>query len=550
MPTTPRLQQEDLITTCPELQYRASQEAAPRSMTVTMTTTSFTSGSVDATLIGCYAIPEDGSPRGAVRQVKTVAGTTATVDAAWDVTTGVTTIRLWQPADVPIRTTASGGTSYVLASGHAGVAAEPDSFWSSQRPGHFLLFAGGANAGKAAQVTAFTATTGSFSTSVVLTSTTATELAYLRQLVRGEEPPTVSVEDNYIERRLQGSIDGEAPVRINPAGSLSVVMPQKTVLTAAGFSTEAVSPTDVASMLQDVMAETLDTGSTVASVAANSIVATSGDGYSIGGFVLPQNGQAAQIWNIATNTLTLGTGQCTTSSGIAVGSVLYASCWYKRKSTDYNTRTFDCWRGGLTRQILHGCSPTLTVDVSRDQIVRFSFNYTAGEALEYEVSRPVARSATLPITLVSSRVPYDAKGSRFLVDGVAIFLNNLSVDFGFSPKLRGSLSGLHQNDGTLIEAAPMKITFSALADNDDRASFKDLVDRIKGGDSIAILYQKGTAPSETFCLGAPSCTLVKNTFSYNDTQGEFACTMVVRNPQSVPGNAFAATLPAFTMGWL
>ncbi len=101
-----------------------------------------------------------------------------------------------------------------------------------------------------------------------------------------------------------------------------------------------------------------------------------------------------------------------------------------------------------------------------------------------------------------------------------------------------------------MDVEPVSMSFTALADNDDLASFKDLVDRLHAGDVVNFLYQKGGNPKETFCIGAPALQLTKAVFTYNGGQGEFALDGQAIHPQAVRGNSFAATLPSFNVGWM
>ncbi len=548
MATTPRLSQNDLLTTCPEPQYRASQEIANRALAVEgMSTTTFTNASVTAGLVGCWAVPTDGVCRGAVRQVISVAGTTATVDAAWNATTSVTSVRFWTPADLPI-VADSGTTITAVDAAHQSIAAEPDDFWN----GHFILWKAGANAGTCSLITDFTSSTGQFQFAAI-TAVDAGDLGYIRQLVRPEAVPATTLDPTVVERVLVGNADGDAPLIGSNRGTVNLDLPVKGLSASAGNATAAVAPRDASSMLSDHFTQTLDTGSTVSAVAANQITVASGTGYTIGSFVLPGNGQAAQIVNKATNVLTLGTGQCTTTAGIAVGSNLYASAHYKRKApmgaTEY-TRTFDFWRGGKLRQVYAGCSPTFQMSITRDAVVRYSLGYTAGEAFQYEVDRPISTTTTAPITLYDTTIPYDAKCSRFLLDEVAVLVRDITIDGKFTPTIRQSLSGLCASDGTFVQAGQMTVAMNILADEDDKAGFKDIVDRIQGNDVISLFYQKGNAAKETFCWAAPACVLSKVTFAYQDNTGEFGCTLNVMCPQAAPDNTFAATLPAFSFGYL
>src|SRR5678816_3603947 len=147
MPNEPRIQSRDIPFTCAEPQYRDAQEASPRSVVIsTMTTSTFTSALVTTSHVGCYAIPQDGNARGQVRQVKSVTGTVATVDQAWNSTASVSSIALWTPPDVPIRCTSAGTTATAISSAHASITNEPDDYWNSK--GYMLLGRNSTFAGK------------------------------------------------------------------------------------------------------------------------------------------------------------------------------------------------------------------------------------------------------------------------------------------------------------------------------------------------------------------------------------------------------------------
>ncbi len=90
MPTEPRLEVNNLVLTCPELQFRAAQEPTNRAITVTTmnptskTVVSSEFGSTSA-YVGCFIIPDNGNIRGQARQILSyvVSTNTATVDAGW-----------------------------------------------------------------------------------------------------------------------------------------------------------------------------------------------------------------------------------------------------------------------------------------------------------------------------------------------------------------------------------------------------------------------------------------------------------------------------------
>lgn len=549
MPNEPRLQTRDLLLTAPEPQYRASQEATTRSFAPsTMTTSTLVNASLTSTCVGAYVVPQDGDARGQVRQIKSfvLATTTATVDTPWTSTTGVTTVSSWLPAEVPVRGTATGTTTTVVSSPHQSITNEGDSYVTNR--GMFLVGKGGTNAGGAYQVASFVSSTGTYTTTPTMSAAGGDGALYLlRTRVRPEAPVTAAINRKVVMRRIVGFKAADAAVPVTAEGSVELSMPVRPITASAPNATVATAPTEMSNYLGDHMTETLDTGSTVSSATATTVVAASGTGFSIGAFGLLATGEAFQVLNKATNTLTVQNGVITSS--VAAASTVYASAWYQFKGSDFRTRTFDFYRGGLYRQVFHGCMPTIDMNVARDQVVTFALKYTAAEALEYNIAAPVT-STTFPIPMLDTTVPVDGKGSRLCLDGVKVLVGDLKCSFGLKPVLRPSLSGINQTDGYAMDVDPTSVTFTALADNDDISGFRALVDRLHAGDTINFLYQKGSAPKETFCVGIPALQLTKCVFSYNGGQGELQCEAQAIHPQAVRGNSFAATLPSFAIGWL
>lgn len=548
----PRRETENLLLMCEEPQYRACQEFTPRSLTPsTMTTTTIVDASVSTSIVGCYVIPENGSARGQVRQVKSVSGTTATVDAAWTSTASVTTIRVFTPADVPVRVTTGSGTTTITSSVHGSITNEPDDYW--QAKGYHLIGAGGTNAGKATDVTDFATSGGVFSHGDTLSSNTAGDLFLLRKMLRPEGQPTVDVTQNFLERALVSFSDADVQVPTSKAGSASFELPVRGLTASAGSATQAVRPVEASDLLAAIFTETRDTGAlihaTAPGTAPDIVVASGGSGYTVGGFVLASTGEVGQVRSISSNTLTLGTSHVTTGS-VAAGSALYASCHYKRKNSDFRTFTVDFFRGGLYRQVLHGCLPSLTLSISRDNVARMAWNYSAGDAFEYTLTRWVTKGATLPIDILDTSVPNDAKGSRCLLNGTNVLMSDLSIDFGFAPSGRQSLNGSNQLDGHTMALAPVSMTFSILADEDDRSSFEDIVDLMMRRATVDFLYQKGSAPTETFAVCVPALQLAPAKQSFRDGQGVYEVTGKAILPQAVPSNSFNAALPAISIGWL
>ena len=551
MPNEPRRQVADLWTTCAEPQYRSAQRFSVAFSVIpsAITTTTFTHAVISQPdWVGCYVVPQDGNARGQIRQVKSVnTGTgVATIDAAWNSITSTTVLQLWVPADVPVWTSTTGSTTTAVASAHSSITNEPDDYWNNK--GYFLLFAGGTNAGRASQVSDFTSSSGTFTVATAITSTVSGELAYLRALVRPEGQVTAKVTPKTLSRTLIGHGDPDAPVHITNEGSVSFELPVRTV-TAAGSATAATGQPDLRDLLTDLFTEDLDTGSTSTSMSGTDLTVGSGSNFSTGGFVLVNNGQAGHVRSISSNVLTLGASHVTASQ-VSGSTVAYASAWYQRKSSDFRTRTFDGWRGGKFRQLFHGCMPTVKLMVGRDQVVRFGFAYTAGEAYEYNVDRPVAVGASAPITLVDTTVPIDGKAARCLIGGTNVLMGDIEIDFGFSPKPRPALSNLNQMDGHAMDLGPITGTATLLADEDDVSGFKSLVDRLRGGDTIDLFYQKGVTAGQVFCFAMPAMHLTSNEFDYQDAQGVFSFAFTAVKPQAARGNSFAAALPAFSFGQL
>lgn len=549
MPNEPRIQTRDLLLTAPEAQYRASQEGATRAVTPSsVTTTTIVAAALTSTCVGNYVVPLDGDARGQVRQVKSfvLATTTATLDSAWTSGANVTTVAMWLPAEVPVRSTGTGSTTTVVSSPHQSITNEPDSFPTNR--GMMLIGKGGPNAGGAYQVASFVSSSGTFTTTPTMGNVgTDGGLYLLRSLLRPEAPANVSMTHKTVQRRIVGFKAADAAVPVTTDSTVELLLAQRPLPASAGSTIVATPPQEIGGLLADHMTETLDTGSTVSSATGSTVVVASGTGFSIGAFGLLATGEAFQVLNKATNTLTVQSGVIT--STVAAATTVYASAWYQFKASDFRTRTFDFYRGGLYRQVFHGCMPTIELDVARDQVIKFNLKYTAAEGIEYSVTNPITL-ATFPIPLLDTTVPVDGKGARLCIDGVNVICGDLKAMFGLKPMLRQSLSGINQADGYAMDVEPVSVSFTALADNDDIASFKDLIDRLHGGDTVNFLYQKGGNPKETFCVGIPALQLTKAVFSYNGGQGEFQCEGQAIHPQAVRGNSFAATLPSFSIGWL
>lgn len=570
----PRRQTSDVLLMCEEAQYSYSQEAAPRSFnptvsTNTMTVSTLTDTQIGSSHIGDYLKPEDGLAKDQARQIKSRASTVATVDTPWTATTSVTAVRAFLPADVPVRATGSGSTTTVASTAHASITNEPGTgsgttystnasgatggdYWVGK--GYHLLGAGGPNAGKAGKVTGFNTTGGVFSTGVTLTSTVADELFWLRKRIRPEGPPTVNVTRKSVPRTIVGFGDAVQAVGISYDASAAFELPVRGVPTAAGNATVAVPPVELSDLLSSVFTVNNDTGDKTALAAPASEptlnVQSGGTRLTVGGFLLLPTGEAAQIRAISGTALTLGLLHMT-AANIPANTVVYASTHYKRKATDFRTFTIDYFRGGLFRQVLHGCLPTLTMTITRDQVVRFAWNYTAAEAVEYTLTTPVAPGATLPMTIIDTTVPFDGKAARCLLNGTQVLLHDLTINFGFKPVAQQALAGMNQQKMAMT-LEPIGGSFTILADEDDRASFEDIVDLMaRSGQSVVdFLYQKGASAGNTFALAIPALQIAESPQSYKDGTGIYTAAFHAVLPQTVPGNTYDAALPALSMGFL
>ncbi len=552
MPLEPRLQTKDLVLSVPEYQQRTPQEGTVRTVTpTTMTTTTIVSSQLTSAYVGFYVIPEDGNIRGNPAQIKsfTLATTTATIDRTWASTTGVTTLRLWQPSDIPIQA-ASGSTTSVVCTAHQNITNEPDNTFN----GWFLLAKTGANAGGAYKINGFTQSTGTFDLTgdALGTACAPGDCFLIRQMHRPEGPVTATVNRAAVSRKIVGYGDADQAVITNSSGTFDMTLAQRPLTASAPNSTGATAPYEMGPVLRDFMTETKDTGSTYSSQGGSAptgvtITVASGAGFSVGGFALMSTGEASQITAISTNVLTVP--QCTTAANVATSNV-YASAWYQRKTSGFYTRTMERYAGKLLRQTFHGCAPTCELDVARDQVIKFMLKYTSPDAVEYNIADPNALTGHR-FALADTTVPVDGKGARILIDSVPVLVADAKIMFGPKPVLRPSLSGMNQGDGYAFDLDPVKITMTGvLADNDDIASFPDIQDRFVQGNVLSLFYQKGTNPKETFCWSAPAAQITKSTFKYTNGVGEFDFEAECVLPQAARGNSVSASLPAFALGWL
>ncbi len=553
MPNEPRLQTKDIILTAPEAQQRTPQEASPRAITFsTATTTTVVSSQLTSAHVGSYIIPEDGDIRGMPRQIKSfvTATTTATVDTAWVSTANVTTFRLWTPSDIPIRATATGTTTSVTSSAHASITNEPDTFFAAD----FLLAKTGANAGGAFKINTFTSSTGVFDLTgdAQGTATALGDLYLIRTLLRPEGPVSATVNKNAVSRRMVGYTDADQAVITNSSGTVDITLAQRPLTASASTGVAAIPPYEMGRLFRDFMTQTLDTGTTYSSSGGSAptgitITVNTGTNHNVGGFVLTTAGEASQITAISTNTLTCPQ---LTAASISAASSVYASAWYKRKDSDFRTRTFDIYRGKLLRQAFHGCAPTVELDIARDQVIKFNLKYTSPDAIEYVIADPNSLTGhRFPI--IDTTVPVDGKGARFLIDSVPVLIGDAKVNFGIKTVLRPSLSGLNQGDGYAFDLEPVKVMVTGyLADNDDISSHTDLQDRFALGNVVSLFYQKGTNPKETFCWAAPAAQITKSTFGYDNGIGAFSFEAECVLPQAARGNSVSTLLPAFSVGWI
>lgn len=553
----PRRISEDLLAINIEPQFRASQEVAPKTLTPAgdLTTTTVTDAAITGSIVGAYLIPEDGAARDQVRQVISLSSTTATIDTAWNSTANVTSIRVWRPAEVPLRGTGTGGTTWLICSdwtnkSDASGTALTNAAYSTAA--YHVWGVGGNNAGKASNLTAFSFSTGSYVFGDAFTQTVEDDLHFLRRTLRPEAPPEITIEKTAIDRGIVGYSDAAPSVMGTNTGTCNFELPVRGIVTAGSDGAVASRPLELSDLMTGMFTQSLDTGDTALSATNNTVtVSTAGSRFNTGGFILVNTGEVGHIKSIAGDVLTVGTDQIT--EGDVQGSsasTVYSSAWYQRRNTGFPTYTLDYYRGGLFRQVMHGCSPAITIAVDRDEIVRFGFNFQAGEAWEYNRTRPVLKGATLPIDILDTSNPYDAKGSRCLLDGVNVLLTALTVDMGYTPTMRPSLSTPNQMDGHTVTTAPVTGSFTILSDEDDRSSFEDICDRMNRGAFIDFLYQKGTSAGDTFALAVPQLQITGSPVSYNEGQAVYTCTWRAVLPQVVSGNSFDAALPAFAFGWL
>lgn len=556
--TSPRLQSADLVLTCPEPTYRSAQEHPVRSHRVSAATANtFTAPTVDATCVGKLVFPDDGDARGLPAMVLSVSSTTATIDRNWPSVTGVTSISMWLGPDIPVRVTtadASGPPYDVISTDHAGLATEPDDTWNDE---YQLVCLVGANAGRAATITDFVAVSGTF-VATWASAVAVGDLFLLRQMVKLEADVDATVNPRTLERQFIGTgrIAADVPVAISSEASINIEMGVKMLTASAGSGTAALKPGNLNSLLEDCFTRHSDTGGTVASANAT-IVNLASSALTQGGFGLLNTGEVIHI--LATDdggspgvidVAAYGTGQLTHAS-VAASSIMYASTWYEPKTTGFRSRTWDLFRGGVHRQLLQGCMPSVTTVIERDNIPKFRFAYTAPESLSYPLARPVALGATYPLQIVDNTIPTDSKHSRCMLDGVRVNVRDINIDWGFGPALRASLSGVNEDDGcVMIKRPDVKLTFSILADDDDRSGIVAMVDRIPRRKYVQFLWQKGRATKEWFAIGIPALFITKAEYSYDSGQGVYNCEATCIDPVAAGYAAATYTnLPPISIGW-
>jgi hypothetical protein len=537
----------------PEPQQRSAQEGTPRAITTsTSTTTTLVSTQLTSAHVGFYVIPEDGSARGMVRQTKqhVTVTNTQTVDAAWPSTANVSSWRMWQPPDIPVAAD-SGTTTTIVDAAHASVTNEPDDYFN----GWYLVGKTGSNAGAAVQITDFTSSTGTFTfASGAWAATPAPGDCFLiRMPFRPEGPVTATVNKKTLSRRIVGYAAADQAVPLTAEGNVEFELAERHLTASAPNATAATPPYEIGPFLRDLFTQTLDTGSTYSSQGGSAptgvtIDVASGSGFTVGGFVLMSTGEVSQITSKSSNTLTLP--QLTTAANVASSNV-YASAWYTRKSLlagDYRTRGFDIYKGGLIRNLFHGCMPTVHLTGSRDQLWKWVFKYMAGDAFEYNIAHPNSLSG-YRMTIPDTTVPTDGKAAILKIDSIPILVASFDIDMGFVPQMRPSISGPNQTEGCTVDLVPVKGTITGyLADNDDISSHPDLSDRLSLGSTVSLMCSKGTAPKETSAWAVPAASITKITPSVANAAHEFSIEFEGVLPQATRGSSAHASLPDFAFG--
>ncbi len=545
----PRLQSGDLALTCREPSFRASQEGTPRAYTPSaISTTTFTAPNVSIVTVGQWVVPEDGDSAHLARMVKSISGTTATLDAAWPSVTGVTRIRGWLGADVPWAVTTADAASLfdVISTRHAAQTNEPDSFWSGE--GDMMIGLSGANAGRARTIAGFTATSGTATDSAGL-ATAVNDLFIVRTLVKSEATIEATVAQKTLERQSMGTgrNDADIPVPLTTESKVTMELAVKPIVTPGSSGVAASKPVSLNQFLEDCFTRTSDTGGTVVTADATTVDLTSSV-ITQGGFLLMNTGEVIQVLTTGGQDVSAYPTATLDHASVTVGSTAHAFTWYQRKATDFRTRTWDLWRGGMLRQCMQGCMPNVTLSMERDNIAKFKFDYAVGEAFEYNVARPVALGATAPLGVADSGVPNNMNGARCIIDGIRCNISELNIDFNFQPHVRPSLQGFNQSDGCFNDPQPVKVTFKILADDDDRSGMVAIPDRIRRAKYIQFMTQIGSAAGKTFAIAVPAMYLTANSFAHVDREGMYEVTATAVKPEFAYGTGYA-NLPDVSFGW-
>lgn len=552
--TQPLRKIRDVVFTAAQPQWHSAQPRPGYRPSVFPDTVSFTDGNVSAASVGEIVAPMDGNIQELRRQIISVTSTTATVDKAWPAAPTATALAAYRPAALPVRTTSSGnvGGTTVVSSDHAGDTGEPDDFWNDGA--HFLICIKAATStpmGKAIKITDFDATTGTFTlASAAGAQSIAGELWIVVQLLRYEpDSLNVGVDPRIETRPIAGRISEEKAIIHGHTPSIAFDLPVRHLTAGAGDNVQASAPIDAGPLLRDVMTETKDTGAVASGMSGTTLTVDDGSGFSVGGFVLANTGEAGLIKSKSGAELTIAAGHITAASVLA-SSVAYAACWYVRKTTSFIERTFYHFGGGSFFQEMAGALPSITLDIARDKVAKLRFSYTVAERVrEYNLPR---WDSVTPATLLDAAAARGALHSRLLIGGVRVDVESLSVNWKLAPKLREKIGGLNQADGAFMDfdmAAPSpEITFRIYADNDSLASFTDVVDVISSMSTFDFFYQQGQAAGKTFVLAAPACQFAAAKFT-NPDQGRYECTVKCLDPQVVD-SSLSASLSALAFGYL
>ena len=562
-----RLQSADLVLTCPQPSMRSAAEHTVRSFRPSAMTAgsvgvnaTLTDANINAACVGLLVAPDDGAARGLFARILSVANTTATLDRPLPSVSGVTSVSAWKDPTIPVRvTTADGSAPFdVISTEHQNLTGEPDGYWAT---GEYLMVGiAGANAGRAALITGFTSSTGTFVVEAnKFVAISIGDLFEIWQMVKLEADVDASVDKRVMQRSFIGTgrIAADVPVEISAEGHVNLEMGVKMLTTAGASGVQAGRPMNIAGLLETCFTRHSDTGGTVVGATA-SIINSGSSVLSQGGFVLANTGEAVQV--LATDDggspgvidVAAYTAGALNHAAVTAGSTLYAGTWFDPRTTDFRNQAFALYRGGYHMQRLFGCLPAASLKIDRDMIVKWTLAFTAGESISYPLVRPVALGATSPLTLPDNTIPTDPKWSRCLIDGIQMNVSNISIDFGFSPQVRKSLRGMNESDGAWMQKRPnVTISFDIMADDDETTGNVAMVDRIPRRMPIQFLFQKGRAAKETFCVGIPAMFVTKDPFQYDGGLGVYRVEADCIDPVAA-GYAAAtyANLPPISIGWL